>query len=259
MDGRFRKLLHVSLNASQINDNLSQQISSIFDFWFKQFNYPDINGNPYSLSGGILTYNEALKRKIPEKWKVATLINNPLSKPIEPGVDYFEHKNYLATANIDGTTITDGEYVSYINRETRANMQPKLYSVWFAKMKNSIKHLFVSGKGESIVSKYILSTGFEGLECNDVSFAYMSGVISDPTFEATKDRYSHGATQQSVNSGDLNLYKILIPDTSTLKKYAEIANPIYEKLNFILVENNQLKDLRDTLLPLLLNGQVSVR
>lgn len=138
-------------------------------------------------------------------------------------------------------------------------MQPKLYSVWFAKMKNSIKHLFVSGKAESIVSKYILSTGFEGIECNDMSFAYMSGVISDPTFEATKDRYSHGATQQSVNRDDLDLYKILIPDFFTLRKYAEIVNPIYEKRNSMLVENNQLKALRNCLLPLLLNGQVTIR
>lgn len=186
-------------------------------------------------------------------------MNNPLSKPIEPGVSYFNCKNYLATANINRTAITDGENVAFENRESRANMEPRLYSIWFAKMKNSIKHLFISGKGQDIVEKYILSTGFAGINCDEKTFAYMAGVISDPTFELVKDKYAHGATQQSVNNDDLDLYKIVIPDSKTLEKYAALANPLYEKLNLLQIENNKLQKLRDYLLPLLLNGQVTIR
>ena len=138
-------------------------------------------------------------------------------------------------------------------------MQPSINSVWFAKMKNSVKHLFISNSGQPIVDKYILSTGFEGLKCSTNSFAYISGIISDPTFEITKDKYSHGATQQSINNDDLDLYKIVIPDAETLEKYSELVNPMYEKINALMIENNKLTKIRDTLLPLLLNGQVTIR
>ena len=85
-------------------------------------------------SEGKFTYNNTIKRDIPEKWTVGSLINNPLAEVIQPGVDYFDTKNYLATKNINGTTISDGDYVTYENRESRANMQPSINSVWFAKM-----------------------------------------------------------------------------------------------------------------------------
>ena len=244
---------------NRINDNLSQQIKQIFDYWFKQYNFPNIEGKAYSLSNGKFTYNNTIKRDIPEKWTVGSLINNPLAEVIQPGVDYFDTKNYLATKNINGTTISDGDYVTYENRESRANMQPSINSVWFAKMKNSVKHLFISNSGQPIVDKYILSTGFEGLKCSTNSFAYISGIISDPTFEITKDKYSHGATQQSINNDDLDLYKIVIPDAETLEKYSELVNPMYEKINALMIENNKLTKIRDTLLPLLLNGQVTIR
>ena len=248
----------ISLN-NKINDNLSQQLQLLFDFWFKQYNFANSIGKPYALSNGSFIYNDKLKRKIPENWIIGSLMNNPLSKPIEPGVSYFNCKNYLATANINRTAITDGENVAFENRESRANMEPRLYSIWFAKMKNSIKHLFISGKGQDIVEKYILSTGFAGINCDEKTFAYMAGVISDPTFELVKDKYAHGATQQSVNNDDLDLYKIVIPDSKTLEKYAALANPLYEKLNLLQIENNKLQKLRDYLLPLLLNGQVTIR
>ena len=243
----------------KINDNLSQQIKQIFDYWFKQYNFPNIEEKAYSLSNGKFKYNNTIKRDIPEKWTVGSLINNPLAEVIQPGVDYFDTKNYLATKNINGTTISDGDYVTYESRESRANMQPSINSVWFAKMKNSVKHLFISNSGQPIVDKYILSTGFEGLKCNTNSFAYISGIISDPTFEITKNKYSHGATQQSVNNDDLDLYKIVIPDAETLEKYSQLVNPMYEKINALMIQNNKLTKIRDTLLPLLLNGQVTIR
>ena len=242
-----------------INDNLSQQIKQIFDYWFKQYNFPNAEGKAYALSNGKFTHNNLVKRDIPENWTVGSLINDPLTRVIDPGVSYFDTKNYLATKNINGTTISDGDYVTYENRESRANMQLSINSVWFAKMKNSIKHLFVSKAGQPIVDKYILSTGFEGLQCGNNSFAYISGIIYDPTFEITKDKYSHGATQQSVNNDDLDLYKIVIPDAETLEKYSKLVNPMYEKMNTLAIENNQLAKIRDVLLPLLINGQVTIR
>src|SRR5690606_32833079 len=62
----------IELN-NKINDNLEQLAKTIYDYWFVQFDFPDINGKPYKSSGGKMVYNEELKQEIPEGWKKGTL------------------------------------------------------------------------------------------------------------------------------------------------------------------------------------------
>ncbi len=243
---------------NEINDNLHQLIQSVYSYWFNQFNFPNSKNLPYSKNDGEMIYNKLIKRKIPENWKVETLKNNSLSKFIDTGVQYFETKNYLATANVDGFTIKDGEWVTYTNRESRANMTPSICSIWFAKMKNSIKHMVIPENAKWMVKKYIFSTGFSGIQCNKYSYSYLYCLINDPFFEITKDILSHGATQQSVNNDDLESIKIVIPPFEILKSFAKFANPLFEKSCNIILENQLLCEQRDSLLPLLVNGQVSI-
>ena len=58
---------------NKINDNLEQQILSIYHYLFTQFDFPDEAGNPYCSSGGKMLQNDILKRNIPITWKVKTL------------------------------------------------------------------------------------------------------------------------------------------------------------------------------------------
>lgn len=89
----------IELNE-RINDNLWQSISTIYDYWFTQFDFPDANGKPYHTTGGNLVWNDKIKRAIPRGWTVASIINNPLTEVIKPGVDVFTTKEYLATADV---------------------------------------------------------------------------------------------------------------------------------------------------------------
>lgn len=116
-----------------INDNLDQQLMLLYDYWFTQFNFPDNDGNLYQTSGGKVVWNDTLKRNIPENWKVQSVISNCLSSIIKPGVEIFNTKTYLATADVKGTSISTGTIVDYDRRESRANMQPsiKLYDKCF--------------------------------------------------------------------------------------------------------------------------------
>lgn len=122
-----------------LNDNLQQQLKVLYDYWFTQFDFPDSNGNPYKSSGGLMVSSDKVPYKIPAGWKVESLLKNSISDILKPGVDYFTSKTYLATADVNGTDILSGNVIDYETRENRANMQPVLNSVWFAKMKNSIK------------------------------------------------------------------------------------------------------------------------
>mgnify|MGYP000428480348 FL=1 len=242
----------------KINDNLEQQFMLLYDYWFTQFDFPDNDGNPYQTSGGKMVWNDTLKRNIPENWKVQSVISNCLSSIIKPGVEIFNTKTYLATADVKGTSISTGTIVDYDGRESRANMQPSINSVWFAKMKNSIKHLYLNKEMQPIISSSILSTGFCGLQCNEISFEYIASYVSNAYFEIHKDMLAHGATQEAVNNDDLAGVHIIIPEDTVLRAYHETTQAIYAQISKNICENQELVKLRDWLLPMLMNGQATI-
>ena len=243
---------------NNVNDNLEQQLMLLYDYWFTQFDFPDNDGNPYQTSGGKMVWNDTLKRNIPENWKVQSVISNCLSSIIKPGVEIFNTKTYLATADVKGTSISTGTTVDYDGRESRANMQPSINSVWFAKMKNSIKHLYLNKEMQPIISSSILSTGFCGLQCNEISFEYIASYVSNAYFEIHKDMLAHGATQEAVNNDDLAGVHIIIPEDTVLRAYHETTQAIYAQISKNVCENQELVKLRDWLLPMLMNGQATI-
>ena len=243
---------------NQINQELEAMAKTLYDYWFVQFDFPDQNGNPYKSSGGKMLYHPELKREIPEGWGVESVVDNTLSKVIKPGIDHFTQKTYLATGDVVNTSIKDGRLITFENRETRANMQPSVNSVWFAKMKSSNKHLFLSHSMKELIDSTILSTGFMGLQCKEESFEYIASFISDPNFEIFKDTLSHGATQEAVNIDDLRSVPVIIPDDYILREFHRIAKSIFLNLGRNMIEDKTLSSLRDWLLPMLMNGQVKV-
>ena len=243
---------------NNVNDNLEQQLMLLYDYWFTQFDFPDNNGNPYQTSGEKMVWNDTLKRNIPENWKVQSVNSNCLSSIIKPGVEIFNTKTYLATADVKGTSISTGTIVDYDGRESRANMQPSINSVWFAKMKNSIKHLYLNKEMQPIISSSILSTGFCGLQCNEISFEYIASYVSNAYFEIHKDMLAHGATQEAVNNDDLAGVHIIIPEDTVLRAYHEATQAIYAQISKNICENQELVKLRDWLLPMLMNGQATI-
>lgn len=125
-------------------------------------------------------------------------------------------------------------------------------------MKNSVKHLYLNRGMIDFIDSSILSTGFYGLKCNDTSFEYIASVVSAPIFEATKDRLSHGATQQGISDDDMRNMLLLVPDKETLARYHNATKHMYASISKNLIENKKLSKLRDFLLPLLMNGQATI-
>ncbi|XMB85435.1 restriction endonuclease subunit S [Mycoplasmatota bacterium WC44] len=249
------KKIELNKHMNMILEKISQ---SVYNYWFLQFDFPNEEGKPYKSSGGEMVYNKKLKREIPEGWIDATLFKNDLSRIISPGVEKFSSKNYLATANVINNWIEDGTWITYECRESRANMQPVTNSVWFAKMKNSVKHLTITEQDNWMINKYILSTGFVGLKSKSYALGYIHCFVNSDFFELHKDRLSHGATQEAVNNNDLKYIKMVIPPKKILEKFNLILLPIVRKINMNIYENMKLIEIRHFLLPLLMNGQVVI-
>jgi len=165
------------------------------------------------------------------------MLNNDLYSLIKPGLKHFDTKTYYATSEVNGMNISNGWTVTYENRESRANMAPTLYSVWFAKMKNSIKHLFLNNEMLNFIDNSILSTGFYGLQCDKISFEYVASVIHNSNFEKLKDVLSHGATQQGIGDDDLQNMKLLVPTQELLIAYHNKTAPIFSLISKNINEN----------------------
>lgn len=243
---------------NRINDNLQQIAKTIYDYWFTQFDFPNEDGKPYRSSGGQMVWNEQLKREIPVGWSSASIVINPLSTVMKPGVDVFDRKEYLATAEVNGTSISTGSVVEYATRESRANMQPTVNSVWFAKMKNSVKHLYLNTEMQPLIDSTILSTGFCGIQCTELSFEFIASFVESSYFETIKDILAHGATQEAVNNEDMEAIRFAVPTDNILMKYHETTRGMYAQISKNICENRKLTALRDWLLPMLMNGQANV-
>lgn len=247
----------IEYNAA-INDNLQQQLKLMYDYWFNQLDFPNEDGKPYRASGGKMRYSHRLKRDIPEGWTEESVISNSISAPIKPGVEPFSTKIYLATADVSGTRLSAGSLIDYETREGRANMQPTVSSVWFAKMKNSIKHLFLNREMKQLIDGTVLSTGFCGLQCTNESFEYIAAFIEHSYFEDVKNTLAHGATQESVNNDDLLGLTMLVPTSEVLESFHAKARPLYAQISQNICENQKLTEIRDWLLPMLMNGQATI-
>lgn len=251
----------IELN-NRINAELESMVKTIYEYWFVQFDFPDENGRPYKSSGGKMFWSEKLKKEIPAGWVVENLKNNCLTTLIKPGIDIFEgEKTYLATADVVNNQINFGaDKVTFENRESRANMKPIPNSVWFAKMKNSKKSLYFGEYSDYFLKSFILSTGFAGLVCRkNFYLEYIWGIINNDHFETVKDRLANGATQEAINNDSMTFLPMIIPIDNILLEYHRKTFEMYKKIYLNQITNHKLAELRDWLLPMLMNGQVKVK
>lgn len=166
------------------------------------------------------------------------------------GIKVFDdEKIYLDTASVDQTNIVDESYViTYDNRPSRANMQPKINSVWFAKLKDSPKYILVKEKSVSLLDNFVFSTGFLGLQSENNLVNYLYCLILSNDFNDQKNLLSNGATMQGINNE--TFAEIKVPNV-TKQQAIEFGKAIENNVNLILDlknKNNKLKQLKSQLL-----------
>ena len=190
--------------------------------------------------------------------EIVSLVDFPYIEILKPGILPFEGtKHYIATAEVEDEKINlDAPLIEFATRENRANMQPLPNSVWFAKMKRSLKHIYVTSQDDYLINNYIFSTGFCGIKCDDFAFEYMINYLNLPYFEKEKDILSHGATMEGVNNEDLKSFKIHLPSRESLMQFHSKTKDIHCRIAKINEMTHQLTLIKNKLLPLLINGQL---
>lgn len=163
---------------------------------------------------------------------------------IKSGISNFEgNKIYLDTASVNKTIIESTDYViTQTNKPSRANMQPIPNSIWFAKLKDSPKYLFVLEYMTDILNDYIFSTGFLGLKTTNSKIAnYFYALITSIDFDEQKNRLSIGATMQGINNDSFK--EILVPNLSK-ETMEQIGSQIEDFTKTIYTNNCKISNLK---------------
>jgi type I restriction enzyme, S subunit len=224
---------------------------SIYDYWFVQFDFPNTKGKPYKSSGGKMAWNEKLKREIPEKWSDGELkdIANITMGQSPPGESY----NELGEGVIFYQGCTD--FGSRFPTVRQFTTQPSRY----AKKKDILLSVRAPVGAMNIsIEDCCIGRGLAALNSKNNCNPYLFEVIRNLK-QVFDRRNTDGTTFGAITKDDLFSLKVVKPQNEVLASFSGILNPVFEKQNMIALENQQLASLRDWLLPMLMNGQVTVK
>ena len=247
-----------SENGERINHNLEALAKQLYDYWFVQFDFPNEEGKPYKSSGGKMIWNEKLKREIPEGWEVVKI--QDIAQTYSGGTPTSTNRAYYDDGNIPW--INSGELNSpiitsssnYITEEGLNNSSAKLYP------SNTV---LVALYGATAGKVSLLS--FEA--CSNQAIC---GVMPKEKFMTTYIQFylsslyeyfiilSSGSARDNISQDVIKNTYLSIPEYVLLKNYSDIVNPIINKIIAKKQEVEYLTKQHNELLPLLMNGQVSL-
>ena len=233
---------------------LESMAKTLYDYWFVQFDFPDEYGKPYRTSGGKMIDNSQIKIDIPDGWKVGNLyeiadfINGLACQKYRPEIGEEGLPVIKIKEMHDGIT-GDTEFVSKnIPNKYVINDGELLFSwsatletmFWYGGEGGLNQHIFKVVPKESYPIEYV----YEQLSAYIINFVKMA--------EARKTTMGH------ITTDHLNQSRIVLPPPDVLERFSLMVKPIYQKVGQLKKENRTLSLLRDWLLPMLMNGQVTV-
>ncbi|MFA3793170.1 restriction endonuclease subunit S [Aliiglaciecola sp. SL4] len=254
----------IELN-NKINAELEAMAKLIYDYWFVQFDFPDANGSPYKSSGGKMVYNQELKREIPEGWLVKEL--SQLLR-FERGISY-------KSKDIIGTGIPMINLNSFNLNGQYKHKGLKFYSGTYKEHKvvsagdlviaitDVTRNADIIGKAFTIPDLFdediLISCDVAKVIPSElVNSQYLEPLFNSEHYHRYIKHFASGTLVLHLNLDGVNWCKIPVPPVNILNRYKELRTGIDKKLTLTLKENKQLVELRNWLLPMLMNGQVTI-
>ncbi len=258
--GEFLHLFNAKIELNnRINAELEAMAKTLYDYWFVQFDFPNEEGKPYKSSGGTMVWNEELKREVPEGWevsKIGDLLHTSLG-----GTPSTNVKEYWENGTI--SWLNSGEIANFPIIESELKITE-------AAIRNSATDLMPKGSIMLSITRHLRPSILAIDACANQSVVGIreKGEIKCyflyPYFKNEIPRLMlmrSGAQQPHINKEIVDDSLVLIPNENSqiLQKYNSKVGSIYEKIINNSFQNQQLAELRDWLLPMLMNGQVKVQ
>ncbi|HBO29364.1 MAG TPA: hypothetical protein DD462_06185 [Leeuwenhoekiella sp.] len=257
----------------EVNNKINQQLEAmakmVYDYWFVQFDFPmpedyassigkpELAGKPYKTSGGRMVYNSELKREIPEGWEEGTILN--CADLLGGGTPKKEIPKYW-NGEIPFFTPTDTENnvfclktILYTNELGISSSSTKLFDkgTILITARGTVGKINIAGKPMAMnQSCYALKpkTNFSS------EFIYFH---TDQIVKYLKAK-SSGSIFKAIVTNDFKFTPTIVPDVEIVKLYSKRISSMFETILNNKKQNQKLAELRDWLLPMLMNGQVRV-
>ena len=250
---------------NQVNDNLQAMLQTLYGYWFLQFDFPDENGRPYRSSGGRMVWNDQLKREIPAGWRVGA--NEELFDGIRTGLNPRQSFSlrtqgiaYLTVKNLTKDGGLDFASCDYIDEEAMAKVRRRsdlrVGDILFASIA-PLRRCFLiyeEPRDWEINESVFSIRPRRGVTTPEYVYCHL---MSD-AFVKQAEQSSTGSIFKGIRHETLKGLMTVIPPETIAQSYASAVSPIMRMRNDNLEENRKLQELRDWLLPMLMNGQATV-
>ncbi|ORO51497.1 type I restriction endonuclease [Streptococcus oralis subsp. oralis] len=244
---------------NQINQELEAMAKTLYDYWFVQFDFPDQNGKPYKSSGGKMVYNPELKRDMPEGWGVEKL--GELAQ-FKNGINYektssgSEKVKIINVRNISSSTIfinqTDLDEIFLENdKSTNFIVNEGMILITRSGIPGATR-LVSELEAKTVYSGFIIASEVNDLINKNLIFYYLKNV------EEVLKNQSAGTIMKNISQSVLTDMIVSLPPQNVLLKFNSIIDNLLEQMKNVQRQNQELTQLRDWLLPMLMNGQVRV-
>ena len=244
----------IALNRA-INQNLEAMAKQLYDYWFVQFDFPNEEGKPYKSSGGEMVWNEKLKRNIPVGWhcgnlfEIAVFTNGLACQKFRPKDDEVPLPVIKIREMHDGISVDTEEVTSNIPESVKVYNGDVLFS-WSASLEVMLWAYGLGGLNQHI---------FKVTSANDFPKSFYYFQLLDYVDVFKKMAEARKTTMGHITQDHLQQSTIAIPDNKDIAdKFEELISPIFKQIVKLQEEISNFIKQRDELLPLLMNGQITI-
>ena len=241
----------------QINQNLEAMAKQLYDYWFVQFDFPNEEGKPYKSSGGKMVWNEKLKREIPEKWHSDNICL--IADILSGGTPSKQINEYWNCGNIPffGPTDYNGSMfqLQTADKITESGLQ-HCSSALFEENTIIITARGSIGKLVIVGTPMAMNQSCYALKSRNGEYEYLY-FLTIQMIESLKAKGS-GSVFKSIIASDIENTMLCVANRGIISLFCDKVCPIMKQIKKNTQEMIHLTKQRDELLPLLMNGQVSV-
>ncbi len=239
----------------------------LYDYWFVQFDFPDEEGKPYKSSGGKMVFNEELQMEIPLNWEVCRLskfVSN--SNTGDWGTDQSSN-NTIEVGCIRGADIT--KLNNLPKRHIKLRNKSKILSVWDVVIEVSGGSPTQATGRSAFITPGVIERNGGKITCSNFCQVFSFSDYRESAYFYYVWRMFYDNDIMFNFEGKTSGIKNFMTEAFLANKWIKapqelicnfffVVKDIYSQIDANITENNNLTKLRDELLPLLMNGQVSV-
>lgn len=265
----------IELN-NQVNEELAGMVKFLYEYWFVQFDFPmtaaqaaalgkpKLVGHPYRASGGKMSFCPELNRFIPEGWKVGDL--SDLCSTVrgvtysKPDVRASTDENVipiLRATNVNNGIIDLGNLVFVTDEVASEDQFLNKFDILIVMSSGSKAHV-----GKNALYHHQRKVAF-GAFCSKIvpkkgCRFFVSIHLQTDAFKKYISNVCLGTNINNLTNGHVTGHRLVIPAENPLEDFENMVECFFETTSCNLQQNQELTELRDWLLPMLMNGQVTV-